>query len=109
MCLILMAVALQTLDVDSDGVVYALASGIVTSGIGYIIWYAVLPHINVVNASTIQLSVPALAAMMGVVVLSEPVSLRLLVATVAILLGIAIVLRAKRSLSGPAVPPRDTH
>ena len=109
MCLILMVGALQTLNVDSAGIVYALASGIVTSGIGYIIWYAVLPHISVVNASTIQLSVPALAALMGVAVLSEPVSLRLLVATVAILLGIAIVLRAKRSLSGPAVRPRDTN
>jgi len=99
MCLILTVAALQTLDVDSAGVLYALASGIVTSGIGYIVWYAVLPHISVVNASTIQLSVPALAALMGVLVLSEPVSLRLFVATVAILLGIAIVLRAKREIS----------
>ena len=109
MCLLLIAGALQTLDVDSAGVVYALVSGIVTSGIGYIIWYAVLPHISVVNASTIQLSVPALAALMGVLVLGEPVSLRLLVATVAILLGVAIVLRAKRSSGRPAVRPRDTH
>ena len=64
----------------------------ITSGIGYVVWYSVLPHLSVVNAATIQLSVPAIAAVMGVVVLGESFSLRLVAATVAIVLGIASVL-----------------
>ncbi|MEM7015943.1 MAG: DMT family transporter [Pseudomonadota bacterium] len=100
MCLILFVVTLQYTQVDGSGLIYALASGVITSGIGYVIWYTVLPHISVINASTIQLSVPAIAALMGVLILSEPLTLRLVLAALAILVGIAVVLRYKRQTSG---------
>lgn len=96
MCLLLIGGMLQSVQLDADGAIYALASGVVTSGIGYIVWYAVLPHVSIVNASTIQLSVPALTALFGVVALGEPVTPRLTIASIAILAGIGVVVRSKR-------------
>jgi drug/metabolite transporter (DMT)-like permease len=66
-----------------------------TSGLGYAIWYAVLPHLKAIHASTVQLSVPPLTALGGVVLLGEPLTLRLALASVAIIGGIALVLRDK--------------
>ncbi|HEY6980827.1 DMT family transporter [Reyranella sp.] len=77
---------------DTMGVVYAIASGAITSGLGYVLWYAALPAFKAASAATIQLSVPALAALGGVLLLGEQMSLRLLVASVAILGGIALVI-----------------
>ena len=83
--------------IDSPGAIYAILSGGIASGLGYAMWYAVLPSLGTVPAAIIQLSVPAIAAGGGVVLLSEQVTLRLLLASVAILGGIAIVvLRARR-------------
>src|SRR5690606_35062355 len=77
------------------GVAYAVVSGAVTSGLGYVVWYAVLPALQATSAATVQLSVPLLAALGGVVLLGEAVTLRLAAAAVAILGGIALVLRAR--------------
>jgi drug/metabolite transporter (DMT)-like permease len=77
---------------DTAGVLYAIASGAITSGLGYVLWYAALPAFKAASAATIQLSVPALAALGGVLLLAEPMSLRLLIASVAILGGIALVI-----------------
>ncbi len=96
MCLVLVAVAFPYMNVDGQGLVYALLSGIITSGLGYIVWYKVVPRLSVVNASTIQLSVPALAAIMGILVLGEPVTQRLILADIAVLVGISVVLRGGR-------------
>jgi len=74
---------------------YALASGAITSGLGYAIWYRVLPHWSATQAASIQLSAPLLAALAAIPLLGEPLSLRLLVAGVAILSGIALVIRAR--------------
>lgn len=83
--------------IDPLGAFYATLSGGIASGLGYVLWYAVLPSLRPVSAAIIQLSVPALAAAGGVVLLSEPVTLRLLFASVAILGGIAlVVLRTRR-------------
>lgn len=92
MCLVLVWLLADQSSIDSMGVAYALASGVLTSGLGYVIWYAVLPQLGVVNAATIQLSVPALAAVMGIVLLGEALSVRLVVATIATVIGIASVL-----------------
>jgi drug/metabolite transporter (DMT)-like permease len=88
---------MATISIDSAGVAYALASGVLTSGIGYAIWYAALRSLRAATAATIQLSVPALAAFGGVVLLGEALSLRLIFAIVAILGGIALVIRSKPS------------
>lgn len=80
---------------DAAGVGWALLSGAVTSGLGYVAWYAVLPSLRAVTASTVQLSVPVLAAVGGVLLLSEQVTVRLVVASVATLGGVAVVLRGR--------------
>lgn len=82
--------------VDTMGILYAIASGAITSGLGYVLWYAALPAFKAASAATIQLSVPALAALGGVLLLGEQMSLRLLVASVAILGGIALVILRRR-------------
>jgi len=81
--------------VDAAGVALAIASGAVTSGIGYVIWYAALSRLSAIRAATVQLSVPLIAAFGGVVLLSEAITPRLLAASVAILGGIALVLATK--------------
>lgn len=84
------------LSLDPAGAGYALASGGLASAVGYLIWYSILPHFSAMNAATIQLSAPVLAALGGVLLLAEPLSLRLLLASVAILGGIALVIRRRR-------------
>jgi len=74
------------------GVTLAILSGAIASGLGYVLWYAVLAGMPATRAATAQLSVPVIAALGGVVLLSEPVTLRLIVASVATLGGIALVL-----------------
>ena len=80
------------LQVQAEGAALAVASGAVTSGLGYVIWYAALPVLTAMRAATVQLAVPPLAALGGVLLLSEAMSSRLLLASAAILGGIAAVL-----------------
>ena len=82
--------------VDRMGVLYAVLSGAVTSGLGYVLWYAALPGLRATSAATIQLSVPAIAAIGGAVLLAEPITARLLLASVAILGGIALTIHRKK-------------
>lgn len=84
--------------VDAAGMAYAVASGALTSGVGYAIWYTALRGLTVHRAATVQLSVPALAALGGVALLGEVLTLRLVLASVAVLGGIALViLRPRRA------------
>jgi len=86
---------LRWLDLDLAGVIYAIISGAVTSGLGYVIWYSVLPSLKAASAATVQLSVPVLAAAGGILLLGEPLTLRYLLASVAILGGITLVVLEK--------------
>jgi drug/metabolite transporter (DMT)-like permease len=81
------------------GVTLAVASGAIASGVGYAIWYAALSGLSASRAATVQLTVPVIAAIGGAVVLSEELTLRLLVSSAATLGGVAIVLaqRAKKA------------
>jgi len=81
--------------VDGTGLALAVASGALTSGLGYVVWYAALGRLGAMRAATVQLSVPLLAAFGGVLFLSEPITPRLAAASVAILGGIALVLGRK--------------
>ena len=83
--------------VDAAGIAYAIASGAVASGVGYAIWYTALPALKGATAATVQLSVPVLTAAGGILLLSEPLTLRFLLASVAVLGGIALVVRAPRA------------
>jgi drug/metabolite transporter (DMT)-like permease len=71
---------------------YALASGALASGVGYAIWYAVLPALTRTRAAIVQLTVPAIAAAGGVVLIGEPLRIRLLLASLAIIGGVATAL-----------------
>jgi drug/metabolite transporter (DMT)-like permease len=81
------------INLDVAGVGYAIASGAIASGMGYTIWYHALPHLQATQAATVQLSVPILAAIAAVPMLHEPMTLRLGLASVAVLGGIALVIR----------------
>ena len=80
---------------NEAGVALAIASGALTSGIGYVIWYAALSKLTAMRAATVQLSVPLIAAFGGVAFLSEAITPRLAAASAAILGGIAMVLTSK--------------
>lgn len=90
---VLCLVALPSLEWDRPGILYALLSGGVTSGLGYAVWYAVLPRLAATQAASIQLSVPLLTVLAGSLMLSEPLTGQLLIAGAAILGGIVLVLR----------------
>lgn len=80
------------LNADGSGIAYAVASGALASGVGYAIWYAALPGLTATNAATVQLSVPVLTAIGGIVFLEETMTLRMLLSSAAILGGIALVI-----------------
>lgn len=94
MALALSLVMITSATIDMAGLGYAVASGAIASGMGYAIWYMALPLLQPTSAATVQLSVPVIAAIGGVLLLSEPLTLRLVIAGIAILGGIAIVIRA---------------
>jgi len=77
------------------GLALAVVSGGLSSGVGYVVWYAALRGLTATRAAVVQLSVPPLAAFGGVLLLAESVSLRLLLASIAILGGIGLVLGAR--------------
>ena len=78
------------------GIVLALVSGAITSGLGYAIWYRALPGLTVTQAAVAQLSVPVIAAAGAVLTLGETVSARLVLAGIAVLSGVGLVLSARR-------------
>ncbi len=83
--------------IDVSGVLCAIASGTLASGVGYAIWYAALRSLSSFRAATLQLSVPILASLAGVLILDEPLTLRLMLTSLAVLGGIGLVLSAKQS------------
>jgi drug/metabolite transporter (DMT)-like permease len=82
---------------DRLGIGYAVISGAIASGLGYVIWYAALSGLKAASAATVQLSVPVLAATGGILLLGEPITFRYLVASIAVLGGIALVIIEKNS------------
>jgi len=79
------------INLDPAGVGYALASGAFTSGLGYAVWYTVLRGLQPSSAAVVQLSVPVIAALGGAIFLSEPLSQRLVICSVAVLGGVTLV------------------
>ncbi len=78
------------------GILLAVVSGALASGLGYALWYKVLPQLGLQNAAQVQLVVPVLALVMGVLFLSEPLSTTLLLACLLILVGITLAIRGKK-------------
>ncbi|MEK9712622.1 MAG: DMT family transporter [Thalassolituus sp.] len=77
---------------NADGALLALASGILASGAGYAIWYTVLPKLDVSRAAVIQLSVPVIAALGGVIFSGEPITQTFMIASILVLGGILLVI-----------------
>jgi len=86
---------IQKINLDAQGSILAIISGAITSGLGYAIWYKVLPELQSTTAASLQLSVPVITALGGILFLSEPLTLRLIIASAAILGGIALVIWKK--------------
>lgn len=81
---------------DAVGLVLAVTSGALMSGGAYLLWYSLLPRLSPTTASTLQLSVPCLAALGGLIFMGEPLGLRMLLAIVITLSGIGLVIIVDR-------------
>lgn len=95
MALVLSVVMAGHAHASARGVALAAASGALASGLGYAVWYTALRGLTALRAATVQLSVPPLAALGGVLWLAEPMTLRLAGSSLAILGGIALVLASR--------------
>jgi drug/metabolite transporter (DMT)-like permease len=95
---VLSLLLLRGVSLDGGGIGFAVLSGALASGVGYAIWYTALPALKVTGAATVQLSVPVLAALGGITILGESLTLRLVLASAAILGGIALVIVEKQSV-----------
>lgn len=93
--LLLAIFTMQHINYSLDGIILALLSGAITSGIGYTIWYAVLKDLSSTQAAVIQLSVPVIAAIGGAIFVLEPVTIRLVVSAAIVLSGILMVVLGK--------------
>lgn len=106
--LALLLLSLDGLAMDARGLIGAVASGALASGLGYVLWYRVLPHLGALRAASLQLAVPPLAALAGVLLLGESLDATRLLAGAAILAGIAVVLRGRRIATHPQAPTATT-
>ena len=77
---------------NQQGILLAILSGVIASGVGYVIWYAALRHITTLAAAVSQLSVPIIAALGGVLFVAEPITLRLTIASLFVVCGIYLVI-----------------
>ena len=93
----LVAAGLGAPRLSAPGAGLAVASGALASGLGYAIWYAALRGLSTAQAALVQLSVPPLAALGGVFLLGEAVTLRLALSALAILGGIALAASSRRA------------
>ncbi len=90
--IVLIIAALLTQPMNPLALAYAVASGAIASGLGYAIWYAAPPSLTRTRAAIVQLTVPAIAATGGVLLIDEPLTQRLVIASIAILGGVAFAL-----------------
>jgi drug/metabolite transporter (DMT)-like permease len=96
LALLLNVLMWRSLSWDATGLLLAAISGALASGLGYVLWYQALPALKATQAATAQLSVPVIAALGGVVLLGESLTLTMLLASGAILGGIALLILEKR-------------
>ena len=103
MAIVASAVAFASIEMQPVGVLLAVTSGVVTSGLGYVLWYTTLRSLTTTQASVAQLTVPVIAAFGGVMFLAEEVTVRLMTASVLILGGVALAItRRKREVGAEA-------
>jgi drug/metabolite transporter (DMT)-like permease len=81
---------------SQEGVLLAVMSGALSSGLGYVIWYAALPGLTLTQAANVQIPVPVIAAFGGILFMGEHLTLRLVIASLLTLGGIAMVISARQ-------------
>ena len=86
---------------DAAGLALALASGALASGLGYAVWYTALRGLSATRAAILQLGVPVLASAGGVLLLGEPLTPQLLIASMAVLGGVALVIIGRPAAASP--------
>lgn len=96
---------LPLLHLQPAGVLLAVASGAVSSGVGYAVWYAALPALSAIRAASVQLAAPVLAAIAGVLLMAEPVTLRLVTGGALIIGGIAATVLIRERVRQPPAGP----
>jgi drug/metabolite transporter (DMT)-like permease len=106
MALLLSVLLLGQFSWDMQGILYALLSGALTSGVGYAVWYTALRGLQSLQAASVQFSVPIIAALAGSLLLDEALTVRLLISAAAVLGGIALVLSARQRSTNAAPAPR---
>jgi drug/metabolite transporter (DMT)-like permease len=99
MAIIAGAIAFSSVHLELFGVLLALVSGIITSGLGYVLWYKALRSLTTTQASAVQLMVPVIAAFGGVAFLAEQVSFRLIFGSALILGGVALAVIKVQQIS----------
>ncbi len=105
---VLILIALQTGRVTAEGLIYAVLSGSLASGVGYTLWYMALRGLSATQAAVIQLSVPVIAALGGIVFVGEALTLRLSMASRIILGGILLVISGRAYfVNSPASIPAE--
>ncbi|MFB3063168.1 MAG: DMT family transporter [Gammaproteobacteria bacterium] len=88
---------------SSKGVVLAITSGALASGLGYVIWYSALRGMSATRAATVQLSVPVIAALGGILFLAESLTIRLTLSSALILGGIGLAIFGSRNVARAGV------
>lgn len=96
LAVVLSIVFIPRVRLDAAGIAFAILSGALASGVGYVIWYTALPSLKAASAATVQLAVPVLTAAGGILLLGEPLTIRFMLASLAVLGGIALVVIAPR-------------
>ena len=91
-CLVVCIPLMKNLHISAEGLLLAAISGTITSGLGYVLWYQALKHIKATHAAVIQLSVPVITSLFGVLLLGEILNFRIVTASTVILIGIALVI-----------------
>ena len=91
-CLVVCIPLIKNIHISAEGLLLAAISGTITSGLGYVLWYQALKHIKATHAAVIQLSVPVITSLFGVLLLGEILNFRIVTASTVILIGIALVI-----------------
>ena len=99
--LVLIVLTFEYREITDWGMIFAILSGAITSAVGYALWYLVLKDISVTQAAVVQLLVPILAALGGVLFVSEPISIRLIISSLLVLGGILTVIMGRRYYTKP--------
>jgi drug/metabolite transporter (DMT)-like permease len=86
-------------ELHAEGIMYAVVSGAIASALGYALWYSILVHIAAIKAATLQLSVPVLAVFAGWLFLDETVTLRIILSSLAVIGGVAMVIWVKKAVA----------